>query len=104
MGRVLERNVTYIVGELEPSHVCDVLPQRQATVHLHVHEDQISRPNKAALTDFQPKASCTQAHLLVINGEVIVEVHDALGFRLKLPVRLLCPPLFEVPVAIVLAP
>lgn len=87
IGRVLERNITYIVGELEPSHVCDVLPQRQATVHLHIHEeDQISRPNKAALTDFQPEDSCTQAHLLVINCEVIVEVDDALGFRLKLPV------------------
>lgn len=97
--------MTYIVGELEPSHVCDVLPQRQATVHLHMHEeDLISRPDKAALTDVQPKDSCTQAHLLVINCEVIVEVHDALGFGLKLPVGLLCPPLFEVPVAIVLAP
>lgn len=85
--RVLERNITYIVGELEPSHVCDVLSQRQATVHLHIHEeDQINRPNKAELTDFQPKDSCTQAHLLVINCEVIVEVHDALSFGLKLPV------------------
>lgn len=85
--RVLERNITYIVGELEPSHVCDVLPQRQATVHLHIHEEeQIRGPSKAALADFQPKDWCTQAHLLVINCEVIVEVHDALGFGLKLPV------------------
>lgn len=45
-----------------------------------------------------------QPHLLVVNCEIIVEVHDAFGFRLELPVRFLRPPLFEVPVTIVLAP
>lgn len=47
---------------------------------------------------------CTQAHLLVVNCEVVVEVHDAFGFGLKLPVRLLRPPLLEVPMTIILAP
>lgn len=64
-----------IVGQLEPSHVCDVLPQRQTAVHP-----------------------------LVINSEVIVELDDTFGFLLEFPVGLLRPPLFEVAVAVVLAP
>lgn len=32
---ILDQTVTYIVGQLESSHVCDVLPQRQTAVHLH---------------------------------------------------------------------
>lgn len=44
------------------------------------------------------------SHLLVINREVVVEVDDAFGFSLELPVRLLRPPLFEVPVTVVLTP
>lgn len=103
--RVLDQNMTYIVWELQPSHVCDVLPQRQPPIHLHIHEEElISRPNEAAQTYFQSRDPCAQAHLLVINCEVIVEVHNAFGFRLKLPVRLLRPPLLEVPVTIILAP
>lgn len=45
-----------------------------------------------------------QTHPLVINGEVVVELDDALGSLLELLVRLLRPPLLEVAVAVVLAP
>lgn len=76
--------------------------------HTHTHR-QMKRTWSAELTSeaaqtCQCNDRCTQAHLLVINCEVIVEVHDAFGFRLKLSVRLLCPPLFEVPMTIILAP
>lgn len=43
-------------------------------------------------------------HRLVINGEVVVQLDDALGFGLELPVGLLSPPLFQVAVAVILAP
>lgn len=45
-----------------------------------------------------------QTHRLVINGEVVVQLDDALGFGLELPVGLLSPPLFQVAVAVILAP
>lgn len=47
---------------------------------------------------------CVQAHPLVINSEVIVELDDTLGLPLELPVGLLSPPLFQVAMAVVLAP
>lgn len=43
-------------------------------------------------------------HPLVVDREVVVQLHDALGLLLELPVRVLRPPLLEVAVAIVLAP
>lgn len=133
--------ITYIVWQLEPSHVCYILTQRQASIHLHTRrkrscdmfvclqrKTQWSRSNQnnthrcfimedtAFLTySFQYKPisdhilyiceqHCLQTHPLVINGEVVVEVDNTFSFRLELPIRLLCPPLFEVAVAIVLAP
>lgn len=46
---------------------------------------------------------CVQTHPLVIHSEVVVELDDTFSFRLELSVGLLCPPLFEVAVAVVLA-
>ena len=43
-------------------------------------------------------------HPLVINSEVIVELDDTFGLLLELSVGLLRPPLFEVAMAVVLAP
>lgn len=45
-----------------------------------------------------------QTHPLVINCEVIVELDDTFSFLLKLSVGVLCPPLFQVAVSVVLAP
>lgn len=42
-------------------------------------------------------------HHVVVNGEVVVELDDALGLHLELPVGLLRPPLLDVAVAVVLA-
>lgn len=42
-------------------------------------------------------------HHVVVNGEVVVELDDALGLHLELPVGLLGPPLLDVAVAVVLA-
>lgn len=40
---------------------------------------------------------------MVINGEVVVQLDDALGLHLELPVGVLGPPLLDVAVAVVLA-
>lgn len=40
---------------------------------------------------------------MVVNSEVVVELDDALGLHLELPVGLLGPPLLDVAVAVVLA-
>lgn len=42
-------------------------------------------------------------HHVVINGEVVVELDDALGLHLELPVGVLGPPLLDVAVPVVLA-
>lgn len=42
-------------------------------------------------------------HHVVINGEVVVELDDALGLHLELLVGVLGPPLLDVAVAVVLA-
>ncbi len=47
---------------------------------------------------------CEHTHPLVINSEVIIELDDTFSLCLELPVGLLCPPLFEVAMAVVLAP
>lgn len=47
---------------------------------------------------------CVQTHHLVVNSEVIVEFDDTFSFGLELSVGLLCPPLFQVAMAIILAP
>lgn len=43
-----------------------------------------------------------KAHPLVVDGEVVVQVHDALGLLQELAVRGLGPPVHQIPVAIVL--
>lgn len=47
---------------------------------------------------------CVLTHPLVIHGEVVVELDDTFSLSLELPVGLLCPPLFEVAMTVVLAP
>lgn len=52
------------------------------------------------------RTSAMQVHTyhLVINSEVVIELDNAFRFCLELSVGLLCPPLFEVAMAVVLAP
>lgn len=49
-------------------------------------------------------AAHVQTHPLVIHSEVIIELDDALGLLLELSVGVFRPPLFEIAMAVVLAP
>lgn len=62
---------------------------------------------KIKINAFSVSVTCVvwiKAHLLVIYSEVIVELDNAFSLFLELSVGLLSPPLFEVAVAIILAP
>lgn len=71
--------------------------------HKHSVKQDVSYQRRRTLA-YSWNVGSVQTHRLVINGEVVVQLDDTLSLGLELPVGLLSPPLFQVAVAVILAP